>query len=196
MIRLGITGGIGAGKSYVARLLTAQFQVPVYDCDRQAKRIMLENPDVRQQLVALVGSDAYQADGSLNRDVLSRYLFGSSQHAAEINAAVHPAVKADVRQWFDTLQHSTEPPTVAAVESAILIQAGFTDVVDAILVVEAPQQLRMQRVCQRDAATTRQVEARMAAQHASQQRLQQDTYIIINDGRDLLTQLAALPFFK
>ena len=63
MIRLGITGGIGAGKSYVARLLTAQFQVPVYDCDRQAKRIMVENPDVRQQLVALVGSDAYQADG-------------------------------------------------------------------------------------------------------------------------------------
>lgn len=194
MFRLGITGGIGAGKSFVARQLTTQFGVPVYDCDREAKRIMVEEAELRRQLMALVGSEAYHADGSLNRRVMSDFLFSSPLHTAQVNALVHPAVKADVQRWFDMLEHSDEPPAVAAVESAILIEAGFVDAVEALLVVEAPQNLRMERVCRRDDTTPRQVEARMAAQMSSHLRLQQASYVIINDGRDLRGQLASLPF--
>lgn len=194
MIKLGITGGIGAGKSYVARLLTQEFGVPVYDCDREAKRIMVENEGVRAGITNLVGADAYAADGSLNRPVIARFLFASPEHAAQVNAVVHPAVKADVRHWFRQLEEQDAPPPVAAMESAILVEAGFLDVVDALLIVEAPTSLRMARVQQRDGASSEQVARRMAVQADDEQRRRLATYVIVNDGRDLISQISELPF--
>ena len=207
MIRLGITGGIGAGKSYVARLLTKDFGIPVYDCDREAKRIMMEDEIIRTGLQRLVGEEAYLPDGALNRAAVAQYLFASPENAAQVNALVHPVVKADVRRWFQELEEQVVPPQVAAVESAILVETGFLDVVDVLLMVEAPASLRMGRVQERDGATSQQVSARMAAQTSDEQRFRQasrpmadaqghvvDTFMIINDGRDLIPQLSALPF--
>lgn len=186
-MKIGITGGIGSGKSYVARMLTQHFGIPVYDCDSRAKSLMTTSLAIRRQLTALVGADAYQQDGQLNRQLLSHYLFSDSLHASRVNAIVHPAVKSDFLAWA-----SRQTAPHVAMESAILLEAGFDDVVDRILSVEAPVELRLQRAMQRDGATGEQVRHRMALQLADDERRDKAHAVILNDGRPLLPQLQEL----
>ena len=182
-MRIGITGGIGSGKSYVARQLSDQFGIPVYDSDREARRLMVASHDVREALVHLLGEDAYTPDGELCKPVVARYLFASAEHAAKVNAIVHPAVKADFLRWAQVCSCDV------ALESAILVEAGFQDVVDCLLVVTAPEELRLQRAMLRDGAGEEQVRRRMAQQAELQTLLQAADYIIVNDGRELQPQL-------
>ena len=190
-MRIGITGGIGSGKSYVAHLLYTLYNIPVYDCDREARRLMVESDDIRSRLTALIGADAYTPDGQLNKPVIASYLFASAEHASQVNAIVHPAVKADFARWADEQQQSGSSQYVA-VESAILIEAGFADAVDCVVVVDAPTELRLQRAMQRDHATPEQVRERMSQQISDDERRRYATHIIINDGRDLESQLSQL----
>ena len=182
--RIGITGGIGSGKSYVSRLLTAHFGVPIYDCDREARRLMTTSATIRQQLTALIGTDAYQSDGSLNKPVIARYLFASADHADRLGSIVNPAVKADFLHWTDT-----QSLPLVALESAILLDAALDDAIDTLLVVHAPFDLRLQRAVQRDGSTPEQVQQRMARQHDDDTLLAAADYVIYNDGRPLLPQL-------
>ena len=184
-MKIGITGGIGSGKSYVARLLTQEFGIPVYDCDREARRLMTEAVVIRQLLTALIGADAYFQDGSLNKARVADYLFASEENQQRVNAIVHPVVKADFCQWVQRQQAA-----VVGMESAILVEAGFQDVVDYLIVVEAPLDLRIQRTVLRDGTTRTQVEQRIARQCDDVLRLQAADYILVNDGRDLLPQLS------
>ena len=92
MKRIGITGGIGTGKSYVCRQM-AEKGIPVYDCDREAKRLEEEYPELRRGITALVGPEAYGADGRLNRSAVAAWLFSDEEHLKAMNALVHPAVK-------------------------------------------------------------------------------------------------------
>ena len=188
MTLLGLTGGIGSGKSYVARLLHEHWGLPVYDCDAAAKRLEEDDDRVRAALVALVGSDVYDPqDGTLAKHVLARYLFACEAHAEAVGHIVHPAVQDDLRRWAAC---QTAPCVV--VESAILYECGFDAMMDAVLFVDAPVEVRLRRAMQRDAATREQVAARMA---------RQDTYnystrarYVIHNGEDttvpdLLAQL-------
>ena len=179
---IGITGGIGSGKSYVARWLTRQYQIPVYDCDREAKRLMTSDV-LRPALIDLLGSDVYLPDGQLNKPLLADYVFRDAAHQAAINAIVHPEVKNDFRRWADARGG------LVAIESAILVEAGFTDVVDVLIAVEAPLDLRLQRVAQRDGATPAQTSARIGRQLEDEARRAAADYVIINDGRDFGPQL-------
>lgn len=179
---IGITGGIGSGKSYVARWLTRQYQIPVYDCDREAKRLMTSDV-LRPALIDLLGQDAYLPDGQLNKPLLADYVFRDAAHQAAINAIVHPEVKNDFRRWADAHEG------LVAIESAILVEAGFTDVVDVLIAVEAPLDLRLQRVAQRDGATPTQTSARIRRQLEDEARRAAADYVIINDGRDFGPQL-------
>ena len=181
---IGITGGIGSGKSYVSQWLASRFRIPVYDCDREAKRLMLK-PAMRSALTQLVGAEAYQPDGQLNKPFLAAYLFASPDHAAAVNAIVHPAVKRDFLRWAQ--RHRG----LVAVESAILVEAGFTEVVDKVIVVEAPLPLRLQRVMERDGATEQQVRARIARQITDDERRRCADLVIVNDGSDFAPQLTA-----
>lgn len=183
---IGITGGIGSGKSYVAHLLSQHFGIPVYDTDSQARRLMVESPQVRSELIQLLGSEAYTKQGELQKAVVARYLFASSEHAARINAIVHPAVKSDFLLW------ASAQDRVVAIESAILLEAGFRDIVDCLVVVTAPMNLRIQRAMLRDGVGEEQVRQRMAQQISEQERLQAADYIINNDGRDLFPLLQIL----
>ncbi len=183
MIRLGITGGIGSGKTYVARLLADNYHVPVYDSDSRARSLMLE-PQLRRQVEELVGPEAYLADGTLNRSAVAAYLFADAAHAAAIDAVVHPAVKADFRQWAQ----SQDAPVVV-LESAILVEAGFMDVTDRLIVVEAPQQLRIRRAMARDGASRQQVLARINRQASDEERRAQADLVVTNDGRPIMPQL-------
>ena len=129
---LGITGGIGSGKSYISRLLTAHFAIPVYDSDFEARRLMVTSEEIRRGLVELIGPEAYAFDGTLCKPVVACYLFASEEHAVRVNSLVHPAVKADFMQW--AASHVGD----VAFESAILVEAGFRDAVDYLVTVTAP----------------------------------------------------------
>ena len=175
-IRLGITGGIGSGKSYVAQMLQARWEVPVYDCDSEAKRLTAESDDIRTALTQLVG-DHLWLQGQMQKPVLATYLFASPEHAAQVNAIIHPAVRRDFLRWADA--HSRSP--VVAIESAILCESGFHTLVDSILLVDAPLEVRLQRAMLRDGASRQQVMARMARQDSAQAR-QLARFTVINDG--------------
>lgn len=185
MIRLGITGGIGSGKSYISSLLREQMNVPVYDCDAEAKRLICEDDEIVAKLKSLVGAHVYN-DGKLQKDVLAAYLFASQQHAQQVNAIVHPAVKDDFCRW--AAQQNAE---VVAMESAILYESGFASAVDKVLFVNAPLELRIQRAMQRDCSTRQQVEARISVQKTDEQRQKAD-YVIDNNGAGQESLLATL----
>jgi dephospho-CoA kinase len=181
MIILGITGGIGSGKSYISSLLREQMNVPVYDCDAEAKRLIHEDGKIRQELISLVGVNVYK-DGELQKNVLASYLFANQQHAQKVNAIVHPVIKDDFCKWVK--QQDAE---IVAIESAILYESGFDKVVDQVLFVNAPMELRIQRAMQRDGSTRKQVEARIKMQQSEAQQEKAD-YVIDNttEGKTIL----------
>lgn len=126
-IKIGITGGIGSGKSVVSRLLEIM-DIPVYISDIEAKRIMHTDELIRESLSVLIGEEVFRG-GELNRPLLASYMFGHLEHVKEVNAIIHPQVKEDFRQWAGG--RAGKP--LIAMESAILIEAGFRDEVDFLV---------------------------------------------------------------
>ncbi len=189
MKHIAITGGIGSGKSYVCRLL-GQRGISVYDCDAAAKRLMRTSPQLRRQLISLIGPEAYLAvkdeQGEpagyvLNKAAVAQFLLASEEHARAIDDIVHPAVAADFlesgQQWL---------------ESAILFQSGFDRRVplDTVIVVTAPEEVRISRVMQRDGITRAKACEWIARQWPQDAIRQRAHYEIINDGQQpLLPQI-------
>ena len=175
MIRIGITGGIGSGKTYVCQLLQKR-GIPVYHCDDEAKLLMTQSPLIRERLIQLLGTEAYMGQ-ELNKPLIAAYLFADEDHAAQVNAIVHPVVKRDFQQWTE---RQTSP--IVAQECALLFETGFQDTVDVTLEVYAPHSLRLQRAIQRDQATPEQIQARMAQQMDEEEKRQRADICILNDG--------------
>lgn len=188
MISIAITGGIGSGKSYVSNLLEER-GIPIYNADNESKRLTVSDKEIRKGLVALVGEQVYFDDGTLNKSLLASYLFASSEHATQINAIIHPQVKADFRRWLE--EHAD--CEIVGLESAILYESGFDDVVDAVVAVYAPESLRLERAMKRDGATEAQIRARMSAQMNEEEKRDKADYVVLNDGSACLQkQLDAL----
>ena len=185
MVILGITGGIGSGKSFLSSLLREQLNIPVYDCDTEAKHLISENKDIQQRLTELIGVHVYK-DGKLQKSILADYLFANQQHAQKVNDIVHPAVKDGFCKWVEQ-----QKVDVVAIESAILYESGFDSMADKILFVDAPKELRIQRVMQRDSSTRQQIEARINMQRTEEQRHKAD-YVIENEGTQQESLLLAL----
>lgn len=187
MIRIGITGGIGSGKTYVCQLLQ-QRGIPVYHCDDEAKRLMTESPLIRRRLTQLLGADAYTPSG-LNKPLIARYLFADQRHAERINRIVHPVVRQDFLLWTEQQQ---DAPLVVQ-ECALLFESGFQDTVDVTVEVYAPLHLRLQRAVQRDQAIPEQIQARMAQQMDEEEKRRRADFCVLNDGTaDLDAQLTQL----
>ena len=187
MISIAITGGIGSGKSYVSALLQKQ-SIPRYNADDEAKRLMLGDEGIREGLIDLLGDEVY-TDGNLNKPLLASYLFADAENAARINSIVHPRVKADFRSWLKAHQESE----IAALECAILYESGFEDTVDFVVMVYAPEELRVERAMRRDNATEQQIRARIAAQMNDEEKCRRADYVVFNDGSiPLERQLADL----
>lgn len=187
MIKIAITGGIGSGKSYVSHLLE-DMNIPVYNADNEAKRLTVSDEGIRSELVALLGEEVYK-EGALNRPLLASYLFSDPAHAAQINAIIHPRVRKDFAAWAERLQGCE----MAGMESAILYEASFEDTVDAVVMVYAPVDLRVQRAMYRDGASEEQVRARIAAQMDDDEKCRRADFTVVNDGvRPLLPQLNAV----
>ena len=188
-MKIGIAGGIGSGKSYVARKLAAR-GIAVYDCDSAAKRLMRTSPELRLQLTALIGPAAYE-DDKLNKAAVSRFLLASEENAQAINAIVHPAVFADFQQsglqWL---------------ESGIMYESGADRCVDRVVVVTAPEEVRLQRIVQRDGITREQAQEWIRRQWPQDEVRRRADYEIVNDGQTdidkqlniILEQLCNKPF--
>lgn len=181
---LGITGGIGSGKSVVARCLHIM-GIPVYNSDNEARRLNNTHPTIRQALIQLVGHDVYLPDGPLNKTALANYLFASPANAEQVNAIIHPIVKEDFLQWKQR-QHT---PWVA-IESAILYESGFNSLADKVLTVYAPESIRVERACQRDHATPEAIKARIARQMPDEEKVRRSDFTLHNEGnRAILPQI-------
>lgn len=172
-MKIGITGGIGSGKSYVCKLLKAR-GIEVYDCDQAAKRIIRTSEEVRQKLLQLIGS--------LEKADIARFLLESETNAKKIDAIVHPAVFRDFEesgyQWM---------------ESAILYESGANKLVDRVVVVTAPEEVRIQRVMQRDTISREKALQWMQRQWPQEELRRRADYEILNDGHaDLNEQIEAL----
>ena len=151
MIKVGITGGIGSGKSTVCALLAAR-GVAVYDSDAAARRLMEEDGFLREGLVARFGAAVYR-DEQLDRSYLAGVVFGNALALADLNALVHPAVRRDFEEWA-----ARQTGDYVVLESAILFESGFDAVVDRTVAV------LVERACRRDGSRPEAVRARMAAQ--------------------------------
>ena len=176
MICVAITGGIGSGKSYVSAMLEGK-GIPVYNADTEAKRLTTNNTEIRNKLIALLGEEIY-INGELNKPMLASYLFASAENAVRVNGIIHPVVKEDFKCW----QACHADKEITAFESAILYEAGFEDSVDAVLMVFAPRELRLERAMNRDKATREQIEARMAAQMEEEEKCRRADFVVYNDG--------------
>lgn len=177
-MKIGITGGIGSGKSYVCRLLE-QRGYSVYDCDSAAKRLIVSSPSIRRRLTALIGPHTYFDDGSLNKGAVAAYLLASEAHANDIDRIVHPAV------FRDFIESGIE-----WMESAIIYESGIYCLVDRVIVVTAPQEVRIQRVMARDGISREKVLEWMSRQMPQEEVRQRADYEIVNDGQaDLQLQL-------
>lgn len=190
MIKLGITGGIGSGKSFVSRCLKEGFSVQVYDTDREAKRLMLEHEGIRADLIALLGEEVYTAAG-LNKPLLAAYIFSSPENAQKVNAIVHPRVKEDFRNW--AFRQEQAGCQLVGVESAILFESGFDREVDKTLTISAPLELRITRVMERDRVGREQVLERITAQISDEERNRLSDFSVENaETSDIHAQLVRI----
>ena len=176
MIKFAITGGIGSGKSYVSSLLEER-GIPIYNADLESKRLTMQDEGIRKELVALLGEDIYQG-ATLNKPLLASYLFANSDNAVKVNSIIHPRVKDDFRRWVE----SQKDVPLVGLESAILYESGFDDVVDQVVMVYAPEAVRLQRAMKRDNATEEQVRARMSAQMDDEEKRSKADFVLMNDG--------------
>lgn len=191
---IGITGGIGSGKSTMTRALATR-GLAVYDCDKEAKRIIAEDKEVQQQIIALLGEESFR-NGEYNTSYVAQRVFAEKELLEQLNGIVHPAVKADIKN-----RYAQSPQTKVEnlfVESAILYEAGLDKLCEKIVVVEAPEDVCIARTIARDyggaltADNIQKVRARICTQKvvnrqpsASGQQL-----IIQNDGRTSVSDLA------
>ena len=180
MIKIAVTGGIGSGKSYISHLLE-NMHIPVYNADNEAKRLTVSDAGIRRELIALLGEEVYK-DGVLNKPFLASYLFSDPAHVLRTNSIIHPRVRKDFAEW---VEHRKDCEIVG-MESAILYEAGFQDTVDAVIMVYAPVELRIQRAMYRDGVGEEQVRARIAAQMDDEEKRRRADFTVVNDGVQLL----------
>ena len=179
---IAITGGIGSGKSVVARIVQVM-GYQVYDCDSRAKALMTESRDVKGELIEAFGTEVYMADGSLNRKHLSAVAFTDEKALARLNGIVHPATARDMLHWAES--QATTGAQDAFVETALLRTAGLDLLVDDVWHVTAPDDVRVARVMVRSGLTAQQVRDRMASQLV-EDRIADNEHVILNDNEAAL----------
>ena len=186
MIKIGITGGIGSGKSVVASLFQL-LGVPVYIADEESKRLTNQSMTIRRQLIAHYGEAIYTAEG-LNKPLLAAKIFQDPAQRRIVNGIIHPEVKHHFEAWA-----AQQETPLCAIESAILFESGFDQVVDTHLMVYAPKALRIERATARDAASREAIQQRIESQMADEKKRELADHLIYNDNQQpLIPQVTAL----
>ncbi|MDI9865181.1 dephospho-CoA kinase [Flectobacillus sp. DC10W] len=177
-IVVGITGGIGSGKSTVAKVFSL-LGVPVYEADSRAKLIVVQNQELKKDIIALLGAEAYLPDGSYNRAWVASQVFGQPALLQQLNALVHPAVRRDAQDWI--IQHQEAPYVLY--EAALLKGAGDGNLCHKIISVIAPLDLRVQRVKLRDNRSEEEIRAIIERQLPDAERIKFSDWLIQNDDQ-------------
>lgn len=181
---IGLTGGIGSGKSTVARILES-LGYPVYYADTAAKRLMNENPSVRKALIEVFGEEVYLESGELNRTWLGSFVFDKPDLLKKLNGIVHPATGADFLNWIQEHRERT-PDGLLFKEAAILYESGAAKGTQEVVTVYAPKSVRLKRVLSRDGTVREQVLARMGKQWPESEKIRRASFTIYNDGKHSL----------
>lgn len=180
MLKIGLTGGIGSGKTTVAKVLEV-LDIPVYYADEAAKELMHTNELLKQQLILHFGNNSYFEDGQLNRKHISSIVFNDKEKLELLNSLVHPATIADAKEWFSKQQS----PYVVK-EAALLFESGTAEGLDYIIGVTAPAAFRIKRVMDRDRVTAEEVKRRMANQLDETLKMKLCDFVIHNNEQELL----------
>ena len=178
-MRIGITGGIGSGKSIVAGIFSV-LGIPVFDADRETKRIMQTDPGIREAIIERFGAEAYK-ENVLDRKYLSSIVFKDPFQLDLLNAIVHPAAIAAAERWAGEQQ----APYVVK-EAALFFEAGSANGIDHMIGVYAPQHIRIKRVMDRDGVNRDEVLARMDRQIQEEIKMRLCDFVIVNDEQQLV----------
>lgn len=177
---IGLTGGIGSGKSYVASLLR-ECGVSVYNSDEEAKRLYNVDINLKDSIINLLGSELYDTEsGQLNRPMLANLIFTDQTLLQAVNRLVHPILRQAFSRWREELYKNGQ--NLCAIESALLLEGGLEEYVDSICVVHAPKELRLERAMSRDRASREQILQRMSKQRSEEELLERADFVIHNDG--------------
>lgn len=187
---IGLTGGMGSGKSTIAEIFKT-LHVPVYDSDARARTLMNTSPELREHIQGLFGPEAYTTDQGINRAYIASKVFKDPELLRQLNAIVHPAVFQDLVSWAQEPAQLDAPYLVQ--ESAILFEAALHSRFTAVVLVIAPMEVRIERVMQRDHASRESVMDRMQNQWPDAEKLPYADYVIYNDGaRSLISQVTEI----
>ncbi|MBU1822631.1 MAG: dephospho-CoA kinase [Bacteroidetes bacterium] len=180
-IQVGVTGGIGTGKSIVCRIFRC-LDVPVYNADERARWLTTHDPEIKQELVELLGAEAYLADGTYNRPYVASRVFTDETLLNKLNQIVHPRVRRDTAQWH--LRHGSAPYVIR--EAALMNRAGDHNNLDYVIVVTAPLDLRIARIKSRDSRSEAEIRAIVERQISDEARLELADFVVDNDTHSRL----------
>lgn len=179
MIKIGITGGIGSGKSIVATILEIS-GIPVYIADIESKQLTATSLIIRKKLIQLFGNEIYTPEG-INKKLLASHIFSNPEYIQQVNAIIHPEVNRHFLEWVEK-QNSD----FCAIESAILFESGFDQSVNISLMVYAPLELRIQRALKRDGVSRNEIVRRINNQYPDEIKKEKAGYVIYNDNNQAL----------
>lgn len=188
MLKIGITGGIGSGKSTACKIFE-ELGIPVYYSDQRGKWLMQYDAELKSQIKELFGAAAYLETGELNRAFIAQLVFNDESLLKQLNQLVHPAVGKDGEAWHN--QQKDVPYTLK--EAAILFESGGHKLMDYVIVVSAPEEIRIQRVVKRDHTTPEAVKARIDKQWPEAELIKRSDFVLKNDGvQALIPQILAI----
>jgi dephospho-CoA kinase len=187
MMVVGLTGGIGSGKSTIAKLFQV-LRVPVYDTDTRAKETYYK-PEVKEKILALLGAEAYTSEGKIDPAVISKKVFGDNTLLQKLNGIIHPAVDADFKAFLE--ENSGEKLIVK--ESALLFETGVYKKMDKNILVTSPLELRVKRVQDRDKTPPADIMKRIGHQMPDEEKIPISDFVIINDEKEaVIPQVLAI----
>ena len=179
MLKIGLTGGIGSGKSTVAKIFET-LGVPVYNADEEAKKMMNSDEELKASLINNFGAETYK-DGLLDRKYLAAIVFNDDHKLELLNSLIHPATIRDASEW---IKKQKSPYVIK--EAALIFEAGAADMLDLVIGVSAPHELRIKRVMNRDGVSREEVLKRMSSQLDDEVKMKRCDFVITNDEKSLI----------
>ncbi len=178
--KVGVTGGIGSGKSYICQILQ-NMGYPVFFSDQASKQLLANSPDIIAKVTTLLGSEAYHEDGSVNRAFIAAKIFNDGSLLEKVNEIMHPAVRAAFDSWADE-----QKETIVFNEAAILFETDGYQELDKNILVLAPESVKIKRVLEREETSEQEIKRRMSNQWSDEQKIPLADYIIRNGDEDML----------
>ncbi len=187
MVRVGITGGIGSGKTTVCEIFS-QLNIPIYSSDEAAKSLMVNNADVKTALIEILGAEIYFPNGELNRKEIANQIFTNNEKKIALERVVHTAVFVDSEYWLKKMTDEKHPYSLY--ESALLFESKLNHLLDKTILVTAPEEMRIERVIARSNGklSKTEVEQRIKNQKSDEEKIKLADFVIHNDNSQSLVQ--------